>query len=153
MKIKLIIPLQLPSKNITTGKNWRKVYALRNKWHSTVQVALLSQVSRDTLKYFKDRLGAEGVTYHFIITARLIREYDDDNLFAKHVIDAFKGILIKDDSKKYLPEPAIIQQEKIDCFGKRMGKQTWYYDRVTGMRVFPETIVEITIFERQEQLL
>lgn len=170
-KIKLIIPLQLPSMNKIQGNSFAshdrrvnygiKAQAVR-EWRDKVELAIRTQPSSQQVKYFSDRLGVNGIYYNITITARLLRLYDDDNCFIKYLIDALKGRLITDDSLKYMNMPIVIQElipyakrESVPNFGRGkrpVKKITKYYDSL-GKQVFPETIIEIELIEREPILL
>jgi hypothetical protein len=159
-KIRFVVPLKLPSENTIVGKNRFALHSRRNEWHDIVQKYLWASIPSEQLRYFKERLGVKGVTYTVTITGRLFRYYDGRNPFPKWGIDALKGILFKDDSMKWIGEP-IVKQELIPyakrktvpaLHGKKIVKITKYYDDF-GKQLFPETIIEVELVERQESLL
>lgn len=168
-KMRLVIPIKLPSTNSVQGSAFGKksLYANMAKkkkdvkaWKDAVETVVRSQAPPHQVKLFKDRLGMDGVCYRITIIARLFRLYDDDNCFLKYLIDALKGLLIKDDSKKYIVscdvEQEIIPYAKRKSepyFGRGKRKTiTKYYDS-TGKQLFPETIIEIELVERNPVLL
>lgn len=161
-KIRLLIPLQLPSMNKIQGNSFashdRRInYGLKAKevkmWRDHVELAVRTQPATAQVKYFRDRLGMTGIYYNITITARLLRLYDDDNCFIKYLIDALKGSLITDDSLKFMTMPVVLQ-ELIPS--KRFGNKkagTLRYIGADGKQVYPETIIEIELIEREGVLL
>jgi len=87
------IPATLPSLNgIYAGQHWTKRARLANEWHTITILAC------------KDAFMFDGpvditVTCTFPKGARLL---DPDNLAAKLVIDGLKGLVIVDDSPRYV---------------------------------------------------
>lgn len=169
-KIRILVPIKLPSMNDIQAsafgrKSIQANMAKKKKdvklWKDEVERAVRSQIPSETVRYFTDRLGMEGIYYRTTITARLFRLYDEDNYFDKYTIDALKKFLIKDDSPKYIigkvdVVPEIIPYAKrvsVPNFGRGKKKTITKYYNDTGKQLYPETIIEIEMVERQEVLL
>lgn len=160
--IRLVVPVKIPSTNeiqaSAFGKfgmhaNMAKKKKMIKQWRDQIEIAVLSQPPSESVRYFKDRIGVDGIYYRLRITARLFRLYDEDNLFVKYLIDGLKGLLIKDDSKKYIVS-CDIEQELIP--NRRVGKKkkgTLKYVNAQGKRIFPDTIIEIEMIEREPVML
>lgn len=87
------IPDTLPSLNgIYAGQHWTKRARLANEWHTITILACKGA-------FLFDGMVDIFVTCTFPPGARLL---DPDNLAAKLVIDGLKGLVIHDDSPRYV---------------------------------------------------
>lgn len=87
------IPATLPSLNgIYAGQHWTKRARLANEWHTITILACKGA-------FLFERQVDIHVACTFPPGARLL---DPDNLAAKLVIDGLKGLVIQDDSPRYV---------------------------------------------------
>lgn len=95
--IKFTIPLKVNSNyglnKIYSGIHWRKRQQTADEIHTLVQIHM-------KLQKIPQKLFKKPVSIHISFNSKL--DIDNHGYLTKMIVDALKGYLIKDDSRKYV---------------------------------------------------